>query len=388
MNVDEVGPLTYALEWNKTDFQWHDEGYMTYKRTENLRFVPEMSSVGENAVIYTVNASMIENFDVQKPAESKFLIKKTSIWKLMHGTEDKHLSFSWLNQMISSKEGLYTIQTGKEANRHLNFIRKWNGRQLMDLEGNVSTIRRGSVEIGPSLSKKESHFKFLKTELCGYITLILNSTKNVNGLENLRFEISSHINAFSDLDENLEANCTTSSTDPCCPSYPVVISLPHFFSLKYPAMWVSGLNPNNTIHNSFVDVEPVTGLTTMFSIHYQFNIMMNPKNYWDRVQRGVYPVFWVEDSGNCSSECDNFLLYYVKIPYFIIYSKISWVIFCLLEAFVFSNIILYFNYRKKYRLEMEEPIPLLRGKALRNYLSINYEELNKSFEQCGFEEKD
>ncbi|GFR08800.1 lysosome membrane protein 2 [Trichonephila clavata] len=312
MIVDEVGPLTFALEWNKTNFQWQDEGYMTYKRTENLRFVPKMSSVSDNAVIYTLDESMIKNFDMQKPTESKFLIMKTSIWKLMHGTEDKHLSFSWLNQMISSKEGLFTIQTGKEANRDLNFIRKWNGRQLMDLEGNVSTIRRSSVEIGPSLSKKESHFIFLKTELCRCITLIWNSTEDVNGLENLRFEISSHINGFSDFDENLEANCRTSSSDPSCPSNPFVISLPHFFSVKSPAVWVSGLNPNNTIHNSFVDVEPVTGLTTMSSLRYQFNIKMNPKKYWDRVQRGVYPVFWVEDSGNCSSECDNFLLYYVK----------------------------------------------------------------------------
>ncbi|GFY71768.1 platelet glycoprotein 4 [Trichonephila inaurata madagascariensis] len=219
------------------------------------------------------------------------------------------------------------------------------------------------------------------------MTLIWNSTENVKGLENLRFEISSHMNGFSGLDDNLETNCKTSSSDHCCPSYPVVVSLPHFFSVKSPAVWVSGLNPNKTIHNSFVDVEPVTGLTTMFSIRYQFNVKINPSKYWDRIYTGVYPVFWVDDSGNCSSECDSFLLHYVKIPYFIIYSKFSWVMFCVLNAFVFSSIILYFNHRRKLQLEMEEMIPELRGEALRNYLSINYEELNKSFEQCGFEEK-
>ncbi|GFR08804.1 lysosome membrane protein 2 [Trichonephila clavata] len=383
MFVDEVGPLTYALKWHKTDFHWHDEGNMTYKRSESLRFVPEMSSVSEKAVIYTLNATTIENFDPvyrQKSEESKFLIMKTSIWELMHGTEDEHHSFSWLNQMSCSKGGRYNIHTGKKVNKHLNFVRKWNGRQLMDIEGNVSTIRRGSVEIGPSLSQKESHFKFLKTELCRCMTLIWNSTEEVNGLENLRFEISSHINGFSDLDDNLDANCKVSTSDHCCPSYPVLISLPHFFSVKFPAMWISGLNPNKTIHNSFVDVEPVSGLTTMFSIRYQFNIKVNANKYWDQVRTGVYPVFWVDDSGNCSSECDTFLLHYVKIPYFIIYNKVSWVIFFIFSAFVFGNIIFFFS-RDETELEEEEGIPILRGAALRQFLTVNYKELNSSFEE-------
>ncbi|GFT11845.1 lysosome membrane protein 2 [Trichonephila clavipes] len=383
MIVEEVGPLTYTLEWHKTDFHWPEEGNMTYKRTESLRFVPEMSSVSENALIYTLNATTIGNFDPayrQKSVESKFLIMKTSIWELMHGTEDEHHSFSWLNQMSCSKGGLYNIRTGKKANKHLNFVRKWNGRQLRDLEGNVSIVRRSSVELGPSLSIKESHFKFLKTELCRCMTLIWNSTEDVNGLENLRFEISAHINGFSDLDDNLDANCRTSTNDRCCPSYPVLISLPHFFSVKFPIVWVSGLNPNKTLHNSFVDVEPVTGLTTMFSIRYQFNVKLNANKYWDRVRTGVYPVFWVDDSGNFSRECDNFLLYYVKIPYFIIYSKVSWLIFFIFSAFVFSNIILFF-YREEIELEKEEGIPILRGAALRHFLTVNYKELNNSFEE-------
>ncbi|GFR14317.1 platelet glycoprotein 4 [Trichonephila clavata] len=133
-------------------------------------------------------------------------------------------------------------------------------------------------------------------------------------------------------------------------------------------MWISGLNPNKTIHNSFVDVEPVSGLTTMFSIRYQFNIKVNANKYWDQVRTGVYPVFWVDDSGNCLSECDTFLSYYVKIPYFIIYNKVSWVIFFIFSAFVFSNIIFLF-YRDEIVLE-EEGIPIIGGAALRHFLTV------------------
>ncbi|GFY71767.1 lysosome membrane protein 2 [Trichonephila inaurata madagascariensis] len=358
MIVHEVGPLTYTLERHKTDFHWLEEGNMTYKRIERLRFVPEMSSVSEKALIYILNATTIENFDPayrQKSIESKFLIMKTSIWELMHGTEVEHRGFSWLNQMSCSKGSLYNIHTGKKTNKYLNFVKKWNGRQLRDLEGNVSIARRSSVELGPS-------------------------TEDVNGLENLRFEISSHINGFSDLDDNLDANCRTSTIDYCCPSYPVLISLPHFFSVKFPIVWVSGLNPNKTIHNSFVDVEPVTGLTTMFSIRYQFNVKLKANKYWDRVRTGVYPVFWVDDSGNCSRESDNFLLYYVRIPYFIMHNKVSWLIFFIFSAFVFSNIIL-FCFGEEIVLEKEEGIPILRGAALRHFLTVNYKELNSSFEE-------
>ncbi|GFS42659.1 lysosome membrane protein 2 [Nephila pilipes] len=391
MNVDEVGPITYSLEWLKTGFHWHDTRNMTYRRSESLRFVPEMSCVNQSAVIYTFNASMIENSDPtgsQDLNDSKFLIVKASIRQLMHETGDEPSSFSWLNKIICSKGGFYTIHTGKETNRCLNYIREYNKWKLTDLEDeDVAIIKRSSIELGPSLSLKDIHFKFFKTELCRCMTFIRNVTEEINGLDNIRFEISSHINGFGNLENDLKTACNVSSNNHCCPSNPVVISLPHFFSVESPDVWLPGLNPNETIHNSFVNVEPVTGLTTKFSMRYQFNVKLNGVKYRERVPTGTYPAFWVDDSGTCSKECDDFLLYYVRIPYYVMHSKVSWTIFFILGVWISINIILLLFCRQKNEPEFKEGIPLLSGAALREYLKVNYKELNKSFEDCKFEDE-
>ncbi|KAF8765007.1 Platelet glycoprotein 4 like protein [Argiope bruennichi] len=291
MIVKEVGPVTYEMEWRKSKFFWQDGGILAYRRETILKFNPELNWIDENEVFYTLNSTLIHNADRSDLTDfdkmkEKQLIIKTTIKQYMQETVDKSLKSPLLRE-VCPKEEFIMFYRGEESIENLNFLQGSYGRASPDNEKSNAAIRN-SLDIGPPMNEKEVRFKYLEPNLCQCMIFIQADTVEVNGVKNIRFEVAPIVNGFNDLDrsEFFQESCKILSDSRCCPTFPVVLSLPHFYSSsEAPNSLVSGLHPNESIHNSFIIVEPMTGLTTSFVMRYQFNVKLEFNKNWEHVRK-------------------------------------------------------------------------------------------------------
>ena len=87
---------------------------------------------------------------------------------------------------------------------------------------------------------------------------------------------------------------------PCKKGAPVIASTPHFYMGDEETIGaVEGLSPNKLEHETYVDVEPNTGVT--FRAHKRIQISMPLKRYDSiaslaKVQEVILPILWLNES--------------------------------------------------------------------------------------------
>ncbi|GBN73115.1 Platelet glycoprotein 4 [Araneus ventricosus] len=377
MAVKEIGPVTYEMEWHKSKFFWKDEGILSYRRDTVLKFVPELNWVDENEEFYTLNSTLIQNADNLNDFKENQLIIKTTIKQYMQDTVDKSLNLP-VSRGDCPKEEFTIHYKREEGNENLNFIQGSYANATSANETNEisNAATRNSLDIGPPMDKKEVRFKYLEPDLCQCMVFIQADFVEVDGVKNIRFEVAPVVNGFNELDrsEFFQKSCRMLSNNGCCPTFPVVLSLPHFYSSPdISNSLVSGLHPNESIHNSFIVVEPTTGLTTSFVMRYQFNVKLAPSKNWGHVRAGTYPLYWVEDSGTPSEETNWYLFFFLKLPSFVLYCMVVWI-----SIYVCIGVLVYNFAEYCYggsSPTMEEIESLIESTESRDYRSINESEL-------------
>ncbi|CAG4949589.1 unnamed protein product [Parnassius apollo] len=92
-----------------------------------------------------------------------------------------------------------------------------------------------------------------------------------------------------------------SDASKCYYGFPMTVSYPHFYTGSPPKdHYVTGLTPDRQKHNSYVVVEPLTGVPFRAVARMQSNLRIHdlsnfPKEY-DRFSNQVIPLFWAEYS--------------------------------------------------------------------------------------------
>ncbi|GIX87491.1 platelet glycoprotein 4 [Caerostris extrusa] len=212
---------------------------------------------------------------------------KKTIKQLMYEEEDDSLP-EWLNRLDCSKNGIYVYETDRT---------------------DYGVPTRSSIDVGSPLNMKKM-FKYTDPELCRTINFTQSGIRFLDGLKIDQFETSSDINNWN---QTLRESCRTSSyNNNCCPGFPIVLSLPHFYVAKVSNSSISNLKLDESIPNCFVEIEPITGLTTNFSLRYQFNVKVKTNKNWSHVHDNIYPLFWVEDVGFSSKYSEEFLFTMLK----------------------------------------------------------------------------
>jgi len=105
----------------------------------------------------------------------------------------------------------------------------------------------------------------------------------------------------------------------CSEGAPVYISKPHFldvYSATNTTTKVSGLSPDRNAHDTFVDVEPITGITMHAAKRLQINSLTQPvttgppprQQWFSELQPLLYiPVLWIEEGGEIKdSDAEDF----------------------------------------------------------------------------------
>ncbi|XP_071035326.1 uncharacterized protein [Parasteatoda tepidariorum] len=344
LEVEQVGPYTYKSKWVKEDLEWQN-GTVSYKERKSFYFDPEHSEGTENDTIYTLNGPLIfassflqdKGKYTQEAADYAFRVffqEQLVIKKAIHeiafgGYKDSILwwgklfqkmpfekgIFSWLYKRNDTDDGEFTVYTGQYNHSKLNFIKTWNGSSELSYweEGSkCNKIEGTNAEVGPPVRENQTTYTFFQPIFCRSMTFDYVGSRHHRGIESKRFKNSAKVFANAKdnpdnycFDESYKLNQTSSpipsgvfNISSCQFNAPVLLSFPHFYLADDSYLdKVNGLNPNASLHESYIDVEPVTGASVSLAMRFQVNAYINQNQYlsqFHNVTSGVYPIFWME----------------------------------------------------------------------------------------------
>ncbi|GIY62946.1 scavenger receptor class B member 1 [Caerostris darwini] len=344
MIVQEVGPYTYSSRWVKENITWND-GTITYREVKTFHFEQELSEGSEEDIICTINGpyaaaanlvgkkeSYVQNLvNIQfKNLDLKIIIKKAVKELSFEGYKDKLLSdsivkkmivtpykdgiFAWFYDKNATDDGMFTVFTGHDDLLKLNFIQKWNGKSSLNYWKNdtCNAINGTNAELGPPLRENQTTYTFFQPLACRSLTFDYVEEKFHKGFKSKRFQNTRKI--FANELENPDNYCfTRDQTLPsgvldissCQYDAPIYLSFPHFYLADpYYLKIVHGLRPNSLLHKSYIDVEPITGVSVGLAMRVQVNVHLEQNSHFvdfENVISGIYPVFWTE----LSTEIDD-----------------------------------------------------------------------------------
>ncbi|PNJ48837.1 SCARB2 isoform 6 [Pongo abelii] len=320
--VEEVGPYTYRELRNKANIQFGDNG-TTISAVSNKAYVFERDqSVGDPKIdlIRTLNIPVLtviewsqvhflrEIIEAMLKAYQQKLFVTHTVDELLWGYKDEILSlihvfrpdispyFGLFYEKNGTNDGDYVFLTGED--NYLNFTKivEWNGKTSV------------------------------------YITF--SDYESVQGLPAFRYKVPAEILANTSDNAGFcipEGNCLGSgvlNVSICKNGAPIIMSFPHFYQADERFVSaIEGMHPKKEDHETFVDINPLTGIILKAAKRFQINIYV--KKLDDFVETGdirtmVFPVMYLNESVHIDKETAsrlksviNTTLIITNIPYII-----------------------------------------------------------------------
>ncbi|NXN93185.1 CD36 protein, partial [Rhinopomastus cyanomelas] len=333
---EQRGPYTYRVRYlPKENITETSNGTISYMLPNVARFEPDMSVGTENDTITCLNLavaaapSLYTNNFVQillntwiKSSKSSMLQNRT-VKELLWGYEDpflKKVPFP-LDPVLGvfypyngTLDGLYNVYTGTEDIKKTAIIESYKSkRNLSYWEGHCDLVNGTDGASFPPFVKKDQILRFFSSDICRSIYGVFQSKQNVKGIPLYRFAVPRE--AFASpvevgdnycfcTDQVISQNCTLAGVldiSACKAGRPVFISLPHFLHASDSILHdVEGLSPNEEEHETFLDVEPVTGFTLRFAKRLQVNLLVRPTpriEVLSKIKKPyIFPILWLNES--------------------------------------------------------------------------------------------
>uniref|UniRef100_A0A673VFC1 Scavenger receptor class B member 2 n=1 Tax=Suricata suricatta TaxID=37032 RepID=A0A673VFC1_SURSU len=320
--LEEVGPYTYRELRNKADIQFGDNG-TTISAVSNKAYVFERNqSVGDPKIdlIRTLNIPAVtamewaqlrflrELIEALLKAYQQTLFVTHTVDELLWGYKDEILSLvSVFKPEISPYFGLYYGKNGTNdgdyvfltgEDNYLNFTKivEWNGKTSV------------------------------------YITF--SDFESVQGLPAFRFTVPAEVLANTSDNAGFcipKGNCLGSGVlniSVCKNGAPIILSFPHFYQAEERFVSaIDGMHPNKDYHETFADINPLTGIILRAAKRIQINVFV--RKFDDFVETGnirtmVFPVMYINESVLIDKETAsrlksviNTTLIITNIPYII-----------------------------------------------------------------------
>ncbi|CAN9504526.1 unnamed protein product [Ophioblennius macclurei] len=336
--VSQIGPYTYREYRYKDNVSMvNGDKMVSAYNTKSFVFLRD-KSVGDPAVdsITTVN---IPVWAVMNKAKVSFwkasmasilitsvgsgLLTTRTVDELLWGYEDPLLKrvaaaspdveeiFGLMYKKNGSNDGEFLFHTGKENHMDYGRVVTWKGQsQLTFWSTNQSNSINGSdgSAFHPLLDKNERIYVFTP-DLCRSIHMEFEKDVEVKGIPAYRFTPPRSVFASKEENPANEGFCVTPKeclgtgllkVSPCRKGAPVVASFPHFYlgESKY-ASAIEGMKPERTHHQTFLDLNPTTGVIVRANKRAQINILMNRIPGFPQTRmlnETVFPVMFLNES--------------------------------------------------------------------------------------------
>lgn len=215
-------------------------------------------------------------------------------------------------------DGVMTISTGVDGNfSNIGKVVKWNKKSEVSYWRGKScnTIRGTDGQFFHPFVQKEDKLDIFAPDLCRTLTIEFIKTTYIRSIELYRFGISSSF--FKPIDFNDDTKCYCVKRSPqakkkfchlsgvvdvsSCRKSPIVLSTPHFYNgdpLLRQA--VEGLNPSAAAHDTFIDIEPMTGAVLRVRRRLQVNAELFPSEAFNASMvlkdSLIHPWIWIDQS--------------------------------------------------------------------------------------------
>lgn len=364
--LQEVGPYTYEEKRLKYDLKWdHKEGTVTYLQNKTYHFVEEMSNgLTEGDHITTINAvmvsvaSQIEKLGpvMQLLGMMAFLRFRESLFitrtvgeLLFHGYKEPLLAelikyvddptnsngrFGFFYPRNNTNDGTYKVMTGEKNMNNYQYIQEWAGKHTLAFWNspycNMINGTDGS-QYPPKVTPNDI-LRVFTSELCRSLYFVYEKELDVHGIHTYRFipprdmledpKINPDNLCYCYPDEDHCLGAGMLNMAPCTMGIPVIMSTPHFYQgdEKELAKLV-GLNPTKEQHETFLDVEPRTGVTMRAAKKIQVNVPL--RRYSDlptfkNVPEVIFPVLWVNESAEIDASSAKDVKKGVSLPFIVV----------------------------------------------------------------------
>ncbi|XP_033871031.3 lysosome membrane protein 2-like [Acipenser ruthenus] len=336
--VEEIGPYTYREYRPRENVTFLENGTkVSALSPKTFVFLRDMSSGDpEVDLITTVNIpavavmeqvkgsiilSSIISFGMQTIGVEMFMTRTVN--ELLWGFKDPLLTrlrafkpeveeyFGLMYKKNGTSDDEFVFHTGMQDYKDFGKIVSWNGESKMKWwSSNESNMINGSdgSSFHPLIGKNESLYIF-SPDLCRSIYLTFEKDVGIKGIPAYRFSPPPEVLASPEINPANTGFCVPAGTcmgtgvlkvSVCRKGAPVVVSFPHFYQAdqKYVDA-IEGLSPNKDDHETYLDINPLTGFPMRACKRAQINILV------DRIvgfpitkylNQTVFPVMFINES--------------------------------------------------------------------------------------------
>ncbi|XP_011405711.2 PREDICTED: lysosome membrane protein 2-like [Amphimedon queenslandica] len=355
-NVEEIGPFTYLKEVTNEDEYWNkDETLLSYKRT--ILYTDDLSVMDPySTTVTTINVPLlgllkllediednpkykewkqvlddifrsgdwinelldIEPLFVSKTVDEILWGYEDPLFKLVHELDPTLLPMA--NFSLETREKVYeynVIYTGKNDSAIRSNFYIWNG--MTDIsEWGTATARMingtDAVVFHSNVSRNDTLTAFTDDfERSAYFSY--ESDEYIYDLLSYRFILPTEALNTSNIDPGYYPNgpnglYNVSAIEPF--NAPFFISKPHFLDGDPQLVTnITGLHPNKSVHDSYLNVEPITGTTVKAAKKLQVNVEMKQREEFIQLrylkELTYYPLFYIVNVGAINKTQANVL---------------------------------------------------------------------------------
>ncbi|KAI5612874.1 lysosome membrane protein 2, partial [Silurus asotus] len=313
--LTQMGPYAYREYRPKENVTFVENGTKVSALTrKTFVFVPKMSA-GDPAVdlVTTVNIPAIAvmnklkdaSFWVRSPIAMFMTSLKTGVFMtqtvddLLWGYKDPLLSrmsaikpevdenFGLMLYKNGSDDGEFVYYTGEDNYLDYGRIHTWKGEKLLSLwattQSNMINGSDGSA-FHPFLTKEE-RLDVFTADLCRSIHMLFEKEVEVKGIQAYRYTPPRAVLASGKNNPENEGFCLEKgkclddgvlNVAVCRKGVPVIVSFPHFYLAdnKY-VNAIEGISPVHEHHQTFLDLNPTTGVPVRAAKRAQINIKLD-----------------------------------------------------------------------------------------------------------------
>ncbi|KAG8196569.1 hypothetical protein JTE90_003582 [Oedothorax gibbosus] len=367
-NVKDIGPFTYEQYRSKDVLSFnHTLKTVTYDDKKRYHFLPNKSAPLDSR-IYNINLplqgilmfakkaagsysssviSMLEgilfnyNEKVFYNRTAEELLFQGYHVQLIQDLTDIASAFITIPQILpnntfgflygknNSGDGIFEVFTGADDIGHYSQIYKWKNMSRIPFWNNqYCNMMNGTdgSQFPPPITKKDILYVYTP-ELCRSVSLEFEKDVNVKGIPAFRFVTPESLFASPLVNPDNLCYCTEPAfcelsgildVSPCREGLKLAVTGPHFFQgHKFIKERVSGLNPSREQHETYVDIEPTTGLVLRASRKLQMNFIFKPNKDMEElksVAMSVVPLLWVIEEAEITDEVAALFTAKVRTP--------------------------------------------------------------------------
>ncbi|XP_054084730.1 sensory neuron membrane protein 2 isoform X4 [Zeugodacus cucurbitae] len=250
--------------------------------------------------------------------------------KTIRELSDGSLAFSFFNHKNGTGNEVYEVHTGKGDAQRVLEIQKLDDSHNLQVwlngaEGETSMcnqINGTDASSYPPFRKRGDSMYIFSADICRSVELFYQSDIQYQGIPGFRYSIGE--NFINDIGPEHDNECfcvdklanVIKRKNGClyagaldlttCLDAPVILTLPHMLgaSNEYTKM-IRGLRPDAKKHQTFVDVQHLTGTPLQGGKRVQFNMFLKSINrisITENLTTVLMPAIWVEEGIQLNSE--------------------------------------------------------------------------------------